>query len=226
LAGAFEMRGRRHAERTDFTSVSWEAPGLAIAAEGDLARDGAAQLLVTRIDVSDEALQSLVGMADLGDAVLVASDGASVTGADIRLTRDDRDAVRFVSGGIETRGLGLALESGESLVRDLHIQLALDDGAIRVERCTAEGLDVSGTIVPDFAAQSAAVDLRANAEVRPQWIELAGIEGLHELSGTLAFDRIAGEIGGEDVIGGGLDVSGTWRNGRLRYRDESIDEDF
>jgi hypothetical protein len=226
LAGAFEMRGRRQADSTDFTSVFWEAPGLVVAAEGVLAGDGAAQLHLTQIDISDEALQSLVGMADLGDAVLVASDGASVTGADLRLIRESGASAQFVSGGVETRGLGLALESGENLVRDLHIQLALDDGTIRIERCTAEGLDVSGTIVPDFAAQRAAVDLRAHAEVRPQWIELAGIEGLHELSGTLAFDRIAGELGGEDVIGDGLEVSGTWRNGRLRYRDESIDEDF
>lgn len=225
LEGAFALTGRWEGGNANIESATWEAPGVQLAANGTYNKAGDFGAHISSATVSDAALASLVDMAVFDAARLAKTDDASLHAAELDLGRDADGALHFNSGTVAAKGFVLASKEGDVIVDGIHIELTLEEDRIRIDRCVADGIEISGHFRPDWVNETASVDLAARIDLRPEFLGLAGLTGVETFSGAVEFTKIAGVFGGKEIVGDGLEVIGAWKDGEFRYHSDEIDED-
>jgi hypothetical protein len=175
-------------------SLSLTAPSLTALADATRTADGAIACELQEVQVRGDALAAVYAMVNSEHLQLTPQKDASITATNLLVGVDAEGALRLVKGQIQFAGVQPTLADGSKPFGDIHGQVHLDEGVIRVDKLEGSGLAVHGSVRPDLQRESAFVDLQAELTLSPGVIAAvlkddARIKGL---SGRMAFKRIAG----------------------------------
>lgn len=175
-------------------SLSLSAPSLTALADATCNADGAIACEIQELQVRGDALAAVYAMVNSERLQLTPQKDASITASNLLVGLDAEGALRLVKGEVQFAGVQPTLADGSKPFGDIHGQVHLDEGVVRVDKVEGSGLAVQGLVRPDLQRESAFVDLQAELALSPGVVAAvlkddARIKGL---SGRLAFKRIAG----------------------------------
>lgn len=208
----------------DFT---WTGPD--VNASLDLTRHADRRTVVSVKQFSARAggLNDILVGLNLKDSQVTAGPDASFTATDLLFALETDETIQFSSGKAEFSGLVLARESEGELARGIKGRATITDGTIAVEEITAEGLALHGSVTPNSGWTTFALDLSGNADLAVAHIVgLVFPNSVHDATGVLAIDRVAGTFERNGSLPDDLVLTATVNDGAFRVESEDFSAAF
>jgi hypothetical protein len=216
LAGRFTTEAWWDGGTVVVSAFQWQSPGLELAADVTRTADGAYACKIPDVVADKRALTWLASLLPAGRLTPVLQEDAEVRGEALLFGFSPARAPRFVEGTVSFKGLGLASENGAALIEKARGRLTVKENVFRIEEFEGEGITVTGTITPDFGTNAVAVDVAGNVQLSPDRVSaLVALGPVSELSGNVAFDRLAGTFALRRLLPPDIEVRGRLANGRM-----------
>ena len=212
----------------DFTATAWWLDGAVVlndvrlTAEGgevraDVTRqkDGAVACEVEEATVNATGLAPVLAMVQRGAFRFSAQPGAALTARELLVGLDGEGVLRLAKGAVEFSGIDLVLADGKTAFGGIHGSARVEENAFVLERATAEGVALAGTLEPDWGNGEIAFELSGEVGLTRERVAMfVDVGPLQELGGTLRLARIAGTVVSGEAWPRDLVVEGTVTQGR------------
>ncbi len=121
--------------------------------------------------IQGHALQSLLAALSQKDIQATTTPQACINIQDLLLGTQDKKQLRLVSGDIQFNGIDLALATtAPKHFPNLQGRIHIDENTLHLESLTSQGIELAGTIQPDFITPSVTLDLHGALTLQPQWL--------------------------------------------------------
>ncbi|MDX9971533.1 MAG: hypothetical protein RBU21_00945, partial [FCB group bacterium] len=219
LEGPFLAKAIWDGTTVRLEDVRWKAAGLELA--GDVARteDGAYRLSIPSATVGAYTLNPLFAMMPSKTFRIEAGQEASVGLEDlaVSLTRDKQPGLE--RGRITLVGINLINAEQKDIARNVKGALVLEDGTVRVEGLKGAGLELTGTVVPDFGAKVAKLDLKGTFALSRESLQpVLNVKSIQEVGGSVKLERIAGTFGSGKGLPKDFVLEGSTEKARLSLK--------
>lgn len=176
-----------------------EAPGLRAKADLTLPSGGELALRIVDLKAQPPALPILLAQLTPENPKVTPREEASAEFSQVLMGfPGDTEPVRFVEGTGAFTGFDLVAAENTRVFSGINGKLTFKEGALEFSELNSDGVQLAGTIRPDFAAGTAAVDVHGGLTLsREQLAAWLPLESVQELNGGLDITRLAGTFGPE-----------------------------
>ena len=207
LDGVFSTAIRWKDGMLAVNGLSWEAPGVTLAASATRDAKGVVGLSVRDLSVEEGALDTLLEMARYGELRLAAQNEALLRATDVEVALGSNWYPNFYSGVIRIEGLDAELNTGEAVSGGIHAEVEFDEGAFVVKTFSGEGFSLTGSVERNAEVGSVAVDVRGYAELNPARLSVfTSTEEMTDIGGTVHVDALKATFTEEPVVPQDLEV--------------------
>ncbi len=175
--------------------LKWASAGTSL--DGELTWNPPMQL-ACRIASARTDAATLIALADLqrGSAFrLKPRKNASLAIQDVMIGVNDVGETRVAQGTAAVQGIDVVSGDGKRLLSNLHASIGVEDGVVRVRELAAEGLELTGTLRPDWRSRSVAIEAGGSATLAPAWLALVPASmPVKDLKGRCTIDKISATV--------------------------------
>lgn len=190
--------------------VKWASSGVSLA--GDLTWNPPRQL-ACRINGARLETAALTALCDLlHDSPLRVKPRkkAFVALQDVMIGIDETRKPRIAQGTADLQGFDVVSSEGKRLLSNLYAGIGVEDGVVKVNKLTAEGIGLTGVVRPDWPSRSAAIEASGVITFAPAWLSLVPAAlPIQDLEGQCVIDRVSATIRPGEGIPHDLSIKGS-----------------
>ncbi|MBN2307548.1 MAG: AsmA-like C-terminal region-containing protein [Candidatus Hydrogenedentes bacterium] len=200
--------------------IDWRAPGVEFAGNATRAADGAWAVAVAELTVPATGLEAALERARTESFLVTAQPDAALTAREVAVDMVPGAPARLARGVGSFRGMNVAATGPGAADTPLFAGLAgefeLHDGVFDFTSVSCPGLNLHGSVHPDFDAKSAHVALAGDVDATPERVRpFVPIAGIGDAAGAFEIERFAATFQAGAGLPNDLEVEGVLHSGRL-----------
>lgn len=154
---------------------------------------------IVNAHVGRSVLSELAGSWQVPEFRLNANDTAALDAQSLTVRVNDAGETSVPEGSLSLQGIDMLAPNGRPLLENLRIRAGVEDGVVRLNELAAEGLQLTGTLRPNWPARAIGVEGAGVIRLNPAWLTLAPPSfPLVDIDGECKVDSVAATV----VIGG------------------------
>jgi hypothetical protein len=196
LEGPFTAKAIWDGTTVRLEDLRWKAAGLELAGDVTRTDDGAYRISIPQGAIGHYTLNPVFAMLPASTYRLAAAKSASIALENFAASVPREGGPRLEQGRVTLVGIDVLNAKKEPIAKNVKGVLVCKDGKIQVEGLEGAGLNVTGTIEPDYKAKAAKIDLAGTfALSRESLRPLMSVERIPDVGGSVKLKRIAGTFG-------------------------------
>lgn len=223
MAGSLGTELRWSPNAFEVRNAVWQSPGLSVHAEATRPEGKPWHVEIQRAKLSGDALGDVLAMAERPRVRFEAGSDASFDLSEFAAEYSETEQLRLVQGDLRFQGVNVIAGDDAQAAQGVHGHVSVANNVVNVEELRGDAFRVAGTVKPDFAKASYALDLTAQADLRAAQLRpFFQTEALKAVAGHVDVSRCSGTYVAGKGIPSDLVIEGTMSDGSCRYETDAL----